>query len=402
MQMPEASLDYVFVDPPFGSNIIYSDLSILWESWLRLATNTSQEAVIHRRKKHGHKLDDYLLLMTQSFSSMFKMLKPGRWMTVEFHNTKSAVWNAIHEAITRAGFVVADISTLDKQQGTYKQVTAAGAVKQDLIISAYKPRAGFEQRFLQEAGTAEGAWDFVRQHLSQLPRVVWKDGALEPVAERQAHLLFDRMVAFHIQRGATVPLSAPAFYAGLRERFVERDGQYFLADQVAEYDAARLQAGQVAQLALFVSDEKSSVQWLRQQLDPALGGHPQTYQELQPQFLRQLHQARHEQLPELRDLLEHNFLQDSSERWHAPDPGKAADLDALRRKDLLREFERYRTEKGRLKQFRSEAVRAGFADAWQRRDYAAIVQVAERLPESVLQEDPELLMYYDNASLRVT
>ena len=46
------------------------------------------------------------------------------------------------------------------------------AVKQDLVISAYKPTTGFEQRFLAEAGTEEGAWDFVRQHLAQLPVVV--------------------------------------------------------------------------------------------------------------------------------------------------------------------------------------------------------------------------------------
>ena len=46
---------------------------------------------------------------------------------------------------------------------------------------------------------------------------------------------------------------------------------YFLADQVAEYDSARLRLGRVAQL-LFVSDEKSAIQWLRQQLDPILNG----------------------------------------------------------------------------------------------------------------------------------
>lgn len=51
--------------------------------------------------------------------------------------------------------------------------------------------------------------------------------------------------------------------------------------------------------------------------------------------------------------------------------------------------------------FRSEAVRAGFAQAWKERDFATIVAVAGRLPEQVLQEDAELLMYYDNASLRV-
>ncbi|MFZ2358526.1 MAG: hypothetical protein WA040_04215 [Anaerolineae bacterium] len=274
-------------------------------------------------------------------------------------------------------------------------------MKQDLVISAYKPTVSFERSFQREAGTAEGAWHFVRQHLVKLPVVVKQDGVLETLGERQDYLLFDRMVAFHIQRGATVPLSAAEFYAGLRSRFVERDGMFFLPDQVPEYDRARLQAGQVAQLTLFVNDEKSSVQWLRQQIDAAVNGRPQTYQELQPQFLRQLHQARHEALPELSALLEQNFLQDSQGRWYAPDPNRAGDLEALRLKGLLREFRGYVEGKKKLKQFRTEAVRAGFAQAWRERDFATIVAVAGRLPEQVLQEDAELLMYYDNASLRV-
>ena len=50
------------------------------------------------------------------------------------------------------------------------------------------------------------------------------NGRLEVLAERQAYLLFDRMVAFHIQRGLTAPLGAAEFYAGLRQRYSERDG----------------------------------------------------------------------------------------------------------------------------------------------------------------------------------
>lgn len=370
---------------------------------VELSTNTGQEAVVHRCKKSGNKLVNYQQTMTQAFSRMFEALKPGRWMTVEFHNTQNAVWNAIQEAILRAGFVIADVRTMDKGMGSFKQVTASGAAKQDLIISAYKPNDGLEERFRLEAGTPAGAWDFVRQHLAHLPVMVTRpDGALEILAERQAYLLFDRMVAFHIQRGAAVPLSAAAFYQGLRERFVERDGMYFLPDQVPTYDRARLETQAVAQLTFLVSDEKSALQWLRQQLNPALGGRPQTYQELQPQFLKQLHQADHEALPELGDLLEQNFLADEAGQWHVPDPAKATDLEALRRKALLREFNAYCAEPGkRLRQFRTEAIRAGFADAWQRKDYAVIIQLAERLPEAVLQEDPELLMYYDNATFRV-
>ncbi len=326
-QIPDGAFDYVFVDPPFGNNLHYSELNFFWEAWLKILTQRNPEAVMDKGRNRS--LFDYQELMVQAFQEIFRVLKPGRWMTVEFHNSQNRVWNAIQEAILRARFVVADVRTLDKQQETYKQ-SIQGLVKADLVISAYKPLATFERRFLKEAGTPEGVWAFMRQHLGQLPNVVTKEGVIETLSERQDYLLFDRMVAFHIQRGASIPLSASQFYAGLRERFVERDGMFFLAEQVPEYDKARLQAQSVAQLTLFVTDEKSTIQWLRQQLTPDFGGHSQTYQDIQPKFLRQLHQLKHEVLPELSDMLEQNFLQDErralvrprSQQSHRP--GKTA------------------------------------------------------------------------------
>lgn len=165
---------------------------------------------------------------------------------------------------------------MDRQQGSFNQVTAAGAVKQDLVISACKPNGGLEERFKLTAGTEEGVWDFVRTHLKQLPVFVSKDGQAEVIAERQNYLLFDRMVAFHVQRGVTVPMSAAEFYAGLEQRFPPRDGMYFLPDQAAEYDRKRMTVKEVLQLQLFVSDEASAIQWLKQLLTRK----PQTFQEL--------------------------------------------------------------------------------------------------------------------------
>jgi hypothetical protein len=156
-----------------------------------------------------------------------------------------------------------------------------------------------------------------------------------------------------------------------------------------------------------VADERSAILWLRREL----GELPLTYQDLQPRFLRELHQAGHEQLPELRAILEESFLQDEAGRWYVPDlQGRAQDLERLRERALLREFRTYVEGLGRLKVFRSEAVRAGFGDAWRRRDYAvtpalrsgaSVVAVAQRLPERVVQEDADLLMVYDNASMRL-
>jgi hypothetical protein len=395
---PENSVDYIFVDPPFGENIYYADLNYLVESWHRVWTNSDPEAIVDQAKKKD--LSDYQDLMRQSFVQFYRLLKPGHWMTVEFHNSHNAVWNAIQEALLAAGFVVADVRVLDKKSRSYRQVTAASAAKQDLVISAYKPRSGFEQRFIEHAETPEGAWEFVRQHLDQLPVVVEREGMLEVVAERQAYLLYDRMVAFHVQRGLSVPMGAAEFYAGLKQRFPERDGMYFLPSQAAEYDRRRLQVSRVEQLALFVTHEKSAIQWLRRELDPDTGAGPQTYQDLQPKFLQELHQARHEDLPELSEMLSENFLQDEQDRWYIPDPARQEDLEKLRERSLLREFREYVQGRGRLKVFRTEAVRAGFKHAWQQRDYRLIIKVAERLPTSVLQEDSSLLMYYDNALTR--
>src|SRR5690606_33453553 len=120
-----------------------------------------------------------------------------------------------------AGFVVADVRTMDKKQGSYRQVTSSAA-KQDLVISAYKPNDGLEERFKLTAGTEGGVWDFVRSHLKQLPVFVAQNGKAEVIAERQSYMLYDRMVAFHVQRGVLVPMSATEFYAGLDQRFPKR------------------------------------------------------------------------------------------------------------------------------------------------------------------------------------
>ena len=89
------------------------------------------------------------------------------------------------------------------------------------------------------------------------------------------------------------------------------------------------------------------------------------------------------------------------DRWYVPDPNKAGDLEKLREKALLKEFEDYKEVKKKLKVFRLEAVRAGFKKAWQERDYAVIVAVADKIPNNVLEEDPKLLMWYDQAVTRM-
>lgn len=396
--VPDGVVDYIFTDPPFGGNLNYSELNTLVEGWLGVRTDPSREAVVNRVQ--GKSLADYRRLMLAAFCEYFRVLKPGRWITVEFHNSRNAVWIAIQEALSEAGFVVADVRVLDKKKGTTKQLSYSSTVKQDLAISAYKPRDEMEAGARLRTDSDDSVWDFVRMHLAKLPSPEVRNGTVEAIAERHNYLLFDRMVAFYVQRGVLVPISAAEFYRGLVQRFAERHGQYFLPEQAAEYDRRTADRRVVpAQMELFVRDEESAIRWLRQ----VLSGQPQSFQELHSQFLRETAGwSKHERPMELSDLLEQNFLSDEAGRWYVPDRSKEADLIRLRERALLREFAEYRkADTTRLTVFRAEAVRAGFRQAWQEKDYATVVAVATKIPDSVLREDPKLLMWFDQAVVRV-
>ena len=170
-------------------------------------------------------------------------------------------------------------------------------------------------------------------------------------------------------------------------------------EQVTEYDRRRLEVKDVEQLQLFVSDEKSAIQWVRAQLSQQ----PMSFKELQPIYMKEAQQVweKHEQPVELRTILEQNFVQDDNGAWRAPDPKKESDLEQIRHRALMKEFQQYFDTKGKLKIVRTEALRAGFKKSWQKKDYTTIVQMAKRLPDAVIQEDQALLMYFDNASLMV-
>ena len=432
LSIPDGSVDYIFLDPPFGKNLMYSELNFIDESWLGVRTQPALEAIENNTQGKG--LSEYRQLMTTCFLEAYRVLKPGRWMTVEFSNTKANVWNAIQTALQEAGFVVANVAALDKRQGTFKAVNTTTAVKQDLVISAYKPAAELERKFKEEINPETSVWDFVQSHLAYLPTIKVKNGALDFVSERDPRIIFDRMISWFIKHDMPVPMSTHEFQEGLLQRFYERDGMIFLPEQVDAYDRKRGQTLQSPQMELFVSDERSAIDWLTD----FLRKRPSTYQEVHPVFTAQVGAGwkKHEEKPELSALLEDNFLRyegkddvpsqihnylssnfkdmrnreksdpllkaKGKDRWFVPDPSKAKDLEQKRERSLLKEFEAYKTaSKRQLKESRLEVLRAGFKTAWAAKDYMTIIGIAEKLPDQTLQEDEKLLLWYDQALTRM-
>ena len=419
-------LDYVFIDPPFGANLNYSELSVFWESWLGLYTKNDLEAIENPAQNKGP--DEYRGLMTSCFRRIYELLKPGRWITIEFSNTKASVWNNIQSSLSDAGFIVGNVSALDKKQGGINANVTKTAVKQDLVISAYKPSADLELKFNNGNDNSISLWEFVSSHLSFVPIFKLQNNRLVPVSERDPRILFDRVVSFFVRKSLAVPISSQDFQLGLRTRYAERDGMFFLPEQVAEYDKKRAQSSELSQLSIFVDDEASAIEWMRKELK----ARPKVYSEIHPLFLNELSGWKKNELElELSTLLEQNFLKydgndevpsqihtylstnfkdmrgldksdpklvaKAKERWYVPDPNKAADLEKVRLRALLKEFEMYKAEKKKIKQPRAEALRAGFNTAWEAQDFQTILDISAKIPPAVLQEDEKLLMFYDNA-----
>jgi DNA modification methylase len=396
LPLDNESVDYVFVDPPFGENIPYSDLAQIIEAWHGVLTQVEREAIVDKARGKGN--EQYAELMTACFQEFARVLKPGRWMTVEFSNSSNEVWAALQEALGAAGFVVADTRVLDKTQDSYRQATAVNAVKQDLMISCYKPATATVEAVA--ASSASSVWTFVGEHLKHLPIVEETEGQIRPVRERHPDRIYHRVVSYYVSAGLPVPMTAGEFYAGLESHYNERDGMYFRPDQVETFERKKMTFKELASSELFVTDEKSAVAWLRQHLKRK----PQKMSDFQPEYLKEISTAgeRPDQLPDLRELLEQNFIQDDKGVWAVPDPRKIEHLEQLRNRDLLRAFDTYATGTGALGRFRGQAVLAGFKQAWADNDFATIVKVAGRLPQDYLVELPAILAYVRNARARLS
>ena len=394
LNFQDNTIDYIFTDPPFGANLMYSELSFLWEAWLRIFTNNKNEAIVNNTQ--GKDLEDYKELMTASFKEYYRVLKPNRWMTVEFHNSKASVWNAIQEAITRAGFIIAQVDVLDKQQGSFKQVTSAGAVKNDLVINAYKPTTEFSERFLKNAGEGMEV-DFVSQQSEHLP--------IRPNIGRTEKMLYSKMLAHYVENGFNIKYNSTNFYKLLSDNFTELDGYWFMDSQVKEYNKWKsglsldeLREKLSGQQVLFVSDEKSALTWLYYFME-----NPMTFSEIYNEYQR-VATTTDDTIPELKELLENNFIFEDGKYRRPLSEAERTEVGKNREKELDRAFNKLlkhaRDGKGKIKNVRKEALLHGFTKCYQDGRYQDILTVAEKLYKSTLESSGEIMDFIDIARIK--
>jgi 16S rRNA G966 N2-methylase RsmD len=319
LPVDEATVDYIFADPPFGSNIYYSEVSFLWEAWFGRFMDRNQEAVVHRKNDGGTKrIPDYADAMAAAFRRMYRVLKPGRWATIEFNNSDGQVFEAIKAAVRGAGFEIHNMMFLDKEQKTFKQIKGVkgeeDVVGHDVIFNLQKPPVLRQSKVLP--GPADDVIallvEAVGEHLRTLPERMRLDARTYTDDHRTTPFLNTMLMNALIPRGVDVSqLNLPFIEQVCGRYFRKVEGRWYLRSEAVGGNNATLFRD------TNVKDEPSAIAWLRNQMKER----PLFLGEIQPLWMRAIALLPNEvsQRLDLERLLLDNFFRDpETNRWREP------------------------------------------------------------------------------------
>ena len=137
-----SSVDYIFTDPPYAEKVQYGELNFIWEAWLGFDTHWHDEEIIVNEIR-GKTVKDWEAMMRMAMSECHRVLKPGRWLSLCYHDTSEGTWTLVQDIMAEIGFLPdKSESTLyiDTGQKSYNQQRADKVNKRDLVINFRKPK----------------------------------------------------------------------------------------------------------------------------------------------------------------------------------------------------------------------------------------------------------------------
>ena len=186
--LPDASVDAVVVDPPYGGNVMYAELSDFFYVWLKRSVgdlypgwfdselvDKDAEAVANPARFEGARggkskelaTRDYLMKMRRVFREMRRVVKPNGSMTVMFTHRETEMWNALGLALLETGWEIGSSWPVHTESEHSLHIARKNAARSTIFLFC-RPRemkrdVSFWTRDLQDEvrGTAaEKARDF--------------------------------------------------------------------------------------------------------------------------------------------------------------------------------------------------------------------------------------------------
>jgi len=144
-EMPSQSIDYVFTDPPYGYRVQFWESNQVWEAWLGLDSGWQDREVIVNAIR-GFDESHWETLFRQSMQECFRVLKPGRWITLTYNDRDT--WPLLQNVMLETGFLPDQSSTAVRMETTAKSEKQLKGARgedntiRDLVVNFRKPKPG--------------------------------------------------------------------------------------------------------------------------------------------------------------------------------------------------------------------------------------------------------------------
>ncbi len=342
------SVDYIFTDPPYAGNIQYGELNFIWEAWLDFDTHWHDREIIVNETR-GMTDADWARLMRQAMAECYRVLKPGRWISLCYHDTSEGTWELLQDIMAECGFIPEQIDRtlfIDTGGMTYNQNTADKVTKRDLVINFRKPGPRDAVWTLAIYGTED------ESTFAEKARAILTT-ALEVHPGATADRLYDELVSRMVRRGeferhdfeallaqVAEPVREPVmqnlFEARPPDLFGSHEAvRWYLKETADRLDEAesRKEAAAAARLTAFMESSLPSPTPGR-----GAGGEGVHYSDLFEQYLGVKDKPRRL----LADWLPEYFIKTPDGAWRLPaDDAERSALAALRDTGALRRIKRF-------------------------------------------------------------
>jgi hypothetical protein len=191
-----SSIDYIFTDPPYGGKYQYGELNFIWEAWLDLPCDWHENEVVVNETRGFDDLH-WANLLKEAMSECYRVLKPGHWITLCYHDTSEGTWQLVQDIMAEVGFISENISKtlfIDTGQKTYNQTQAKKITKRDLVINFRKPHPGEARAEITLTGK-EDEKSFAEKALLIISET------LERIPASSTDTIYDELVSRMVRKG---------------------------------------------------------------------------------------------------------------------------------------------------------------------------------------------------------
>lgn len=169
--IPDNSIDYAFIDPPYGGMVPYAELNLFYSAWLHEKEDLDEEIMIPMdyEKKDGY-VELWGTYIERAFGEVFRCLKPGAHFTVAFHSTFSNIWNELKKIMQeRLGFEFVNIVEI-KRGTTFHTNHINDTNPVSAFITYRKAEDGL--RHISEVKSKKSAFELLSSDFFSQPRTM--------------------------------------------------------------------------------------------------------------------------------------------------------------------------------------------------------------------------------------